>query len=199
MTHASADHKQSTHTDLHPVPVSERLNYSTADPQLAAAVLALITQNKTYFEQWMPVPAADYYTLPFQQAALAQSASEKLACRQLKYYFSLREFPDVLIGEITFMNIVMGAFCSCHVGYRIAQAHAGRGLMTEALLAATQYVFSHHGLHRAEANIIPRNQPSLRVAEKAGYVNEGLSPKYLRINGLWEDHYHMVKLNANME
>ena len=36
---------------------------------------------------------------------------------------------------------------------------------------------------------------SLRAAEKAGYRPEGLARRYLNINGVWEDHIHMVKLN----
>ena len=30
------------------------------------------------------------------------------------------------------------------------------------------------------------------MAEKAGFYNEGLALKYLKINGVWEDHIHMV-------
>ena len=31
------------------------------------------------------------------------------------------------------------------------------------------------GLHRVQANIVPANGPSLRVAEKAGFRREGLA------------------------
>ena len=46
---------------------------------------------------------------------------------------------------------------------------------------------------------MPKNAPSMRVLQKCGYVNEGFSPKYLCINGVWEDHIHMVKLNEAQE
>jgi ribosomal-protein-alanine N-acetyltransferase len=35
---------------------------------------------------------------------------------------------------------------------------------------------------------MPRNKSSLRVLEKAGYRYEGRSERYLKINGVWEDH-----------
>lgn len=35
------------------------------------------------------------------------------------------------------------------------------------------------------------------VVEKCGFVNEGLSKQYLKINGVWEDHVHYVKLNGD--
>ena len=65
--------------------------------------------------------------------------------------------------------------------------------MTAAVGVLTQYAFSQLGLHRLEANVMPRNRASLRVLEKNGYENEGLAKRYLHINGVWEDHIHMVK------
>ena len=38
---------------------------------------------------------------------------------------------------------------------------------------------------------------SPKAAEKAGFVREGLSRRYLNINGVWEDHIHMVRLNED--
>lgn len=42
---------------------------------------------------------------------------------------------------------------------------------------------------------MPKNKASLRVLEKNGFENEGISRYYLNINGVWEDHVHMVKIN----
>ena len=42
------------------------------------------------------------------------------------------------------------------------------------------------------------NQFIQRVLEKNHFVNEGLSKYYLNINGIWEDHIHMVKINEKM-
>lgn len=42
---------------------------------------------------------------------------------------------------------------------------------------------------------MPKNQRSLMVTEKLGFYNEGIAQKYLKINGIWEDHVHMVLLN----
>ena len=44
---------------------------------------------------------------------------------------------------------------------------------------------------------MPRNKASLRVLEKNGFTNEGTASEYLNINGVWEDHIHMVKLNRS--
>ena len=50
--------------------------------------------------------------------------------------------------------------------------------MTMAVDMVTAYAFSVLGLHRLEANVMPRNKASLRVLEKNGFLNEGLSKYY---------------------
>ena len=71
--------------------------------------------------------------------------------------------------------------------------------MTEAVSQVVRFAFSSLRLHRIEGNIMPRNKASIRVAEKCGFVREGVARKYLKINGVWEDHIHFVKLNEDME
>ena len=46
---------------------------------------------------------------------------------------------------------------------------------------------------------MPRNVRSMRIVKKLGFYDEGLANKYLRINGKWEDHIHMVLLNEAMK
>ena len=70
--------------------------------------------------------------------------------------------------------------------------------MTWAVDQVVQFAFSNIGLHRIEANVMPRNTPSLRVLEKNGFSSEGLAKHYLSIHGVWEDHIHMVRLNYAM-
>ncbi len=74
-----------------------------------------------------------------------------------------------------------------------------KGYITEAIKEGIKIIFDEYGLHRIEANIMPRNLASLRVTEKLGFLNEGISKKYIKINGKWEDHIHMVLLNDNID
>jgi ribosomal-protein-alanine N-acetyltransferase len=87
---------------------------------------------------------------------------------------------------------------SCYLGYNLDGQEINQGYMTEALRKGIEIIFDEYKLHRIEASILPRNVRSAAVLEKLGFVNEGLSRDYLKINGKWEDHFHMVLLNDNV-
>ena len=67
--------------------------------------------------------------------------------------------------------------------------------MTEAVNMVTDFAFNELALHRLEINIRPENEASIRVAEKCGYLYEGLRPRYLHIDGAWRDHHCFVREN----
>jgi ribosomal-protein-alanine N-acetyltransferase len=93
-----------------------------------------------------------------------------------------------IVGQVSINNIVRGPFLSATFGYWIAKPHAGQGLMAEALSLAITHAFSDLALHRVEANIIPRNSPSIALVKRLGFRYEGTATRYLRIAGQWEDH-----------
>ena len=59
------------------------------------------------------------------------------------------------------------------IGYILASAQQGRGLMTEALEALLAYCFKELAVHRVEALIHPDNVASIRLAERLGFRCEG--------------------------
>lgn len=60
------------------------------------------------------------------------------------------------------------------IGYVVARAARGRGVATRTLRLLTDWGFSHLGLKRIELWIDTGNSGSERVAERAGYVAEGV-------------------------
>jgi ribosomal-protein-alanine N-acetyltransferase len=115
------------------------------------------------------------------------------------WIFRADDTQDRTIGSLSLSNIVRGAFQSCHLGYRIDEQEQSQGYMTEALKRLITVAFQEMNLHRLEANIMPRNEASLSVVRKLGFKEEGLAKRYLKINGKWEDHIHMVLLNDQAE
>lgn len=44
------------------------------------------------------------------------------------------------------------------------------------------------GLHRVEASTLTHNLASQSVLRKAGFEQIGMAPRYLEIEGRWQDH-----------
>ena len=59
------------------------------------------------------------------------------------------------------------------IGYVVDQAARGRGAAGRAVGLLTRWGFSTLGLERIELHIDPANEPSARVARRAGYCLEG--------------------------
>ncbi len=66
--------------------------------------------------------------------------------------------------------------------------------MQDAVRTLVVHAFETMRLHRIEAACIPGNVRSIRVLEKAGFEREGLLRSYLRINGVWQDHYIYARI-----
>lgn len=169
-----------------------------ADTAFAKQAAAYYRRNRSFLEQFEPVREEAFFTEEYQRHVLEREMEAERQKRGCRFYIRLREQPDSIVGMIGLSEIIWGAFCSCFMGYKLDQAYINRGYMTMAVKMVTEYAFTQLRLHRIEANVMPRNGASLRVLEKCGFENEGLSKHYLRINGVWEDHIHMVKLNTAM-
>jgi RimJ/RimL family protein N-acetyltransferase len=59
------------------------------------------------------------------------------------------------------------------VGYWLGEQFWGRGVMTEALTAVTDFCFDNFPLHRIAAEVFANNPASARVLEKSGFAFEG--------------------------
>lgn len=173
---------------------TRRMILLSASPSLAEPVAAFYLRNRDFFRAFDPVHEESFFTSKGQKRLLKEEERQFRHDESYRFYLTLRERPGHIIGLVALNGVVRGSFQSCFLSYKIDQHCQSRGYTTEAVRAVTGIAFRDLGLHRVEANIMPRNAPSLRVAEKCGYRSEGLARNYLNINGVWEDHLHMVRL-----
>lgn len=73
--------------------------------------------------------------------------------------------------------------CNAEVGWWLAEAHWGQGIVTRVAAALTQRAFSDPQITRVFAPVHTGNRRSMRVAEKNGFVLEGVQPKSAIKNG----------------
>jgi ribosomal-protein-alanine N-acetyltransferase len=182
-----------------PYSESERLILRSLTVNDAEELYKFRVRNAEFFKPWSPTYPADYFNPDYHRKNLIQIESDVLKGILVQFGVYLKTDSKKIIGSVVFSNIIMGPFKSCYLGYRIDKDDLNKGYATEAIIAGSKYMFTEKKLHRIEANIIPRNIASIKTIEKAGFTYEGISKKYLKINGVWEDHLHYVLLNNEIE
>lgn len=178
---------------------TDRLYLLSPDSVNADSAAEYHCRNRKHMEEFEPVREDEYFTVPFQRDLLQRQDREWKEGKGYRLYISPKEQRELVIGFVGLSNVIMGPFCSCFIGCQTDKDFQSKGIMTEAVNQVVRFAFESLGLHRIEGNIMPRNRASIKMAEKCGFVNEGISKKYLNINGVWEDHIHFVKLNESME
>ena len=73
------------------------------------------------------------------------------------------------------------------VGYWLAAAARGRGVATHAVRLLARWAFAELGLARLELTCGPGNEASQRVAERCGFVREGLLRSHVPFKGARRD------------
>ncbi|WP_217184984.1 GNAT family N-acetyltransferase [Streptomyces sp. AC495_CC817] len=79
-----------------------------------------------------------------------------------------------LVGSIDVKRVDWRAR-TAELSYWTAAPHRGRGLMPAAVSAVTDWLLGDLAFERIELRIAPENLGSLRVAEKSGFVREGVA------------------------
>ncbi|WP_101842028.1 GNAT family N-acetyltransferase [Halobacillus sp. Marseille-P3879] len=160
----------------------------------APALLHLQSKNRSFFERFSMERKDHYYTVETQREKIKQFIEEAKQDRQ--YNFGIYTYEhDALIGTINLFQVQRGPLQSAFIGYFLDQAHNGRGFMTEAVKLVVKYGFEFLQLHRIEAGVMPHNIGSMRVLEKAGFHKEGIAKQNVKINGKWEDHQVLARIN----
>lgn len=159
----------------------------------AAALSAYHLRNEGFHREWSPIATAEFFTEEYQRARIGASRGLMEVGREVRFgIFAVQ--PEHLIGTITLGAIERGAFHNGRFGYSIDGEWRRRGIMAVALTSVIGFAFDSLGLHRLEANIMPRNAASRGVLERCGFTCVGRSPRMLKINGVWEDHDMYMRL-----
>jgi ribosomal-protein-alanine N-acetyltransferase len=113
--------------------------------------------NEAHFDQWLAIVA------------------ESTQRHGQPVQFAIRESGS-LIGALGFDELVKGH--QAEIGYWLAKAWWGRGIMTAAVARACAHAFEQWSLVRITAHVFSSNTASARVLEKNGFQLEGLLRKH---------------------
>ncbi|SEM22542.1 ribosomal-protein-alanine N-acetyltransferase [Luteibacter sp. UNCMF331Sha3.1] len=165
------------------------------DVDEAPLLLRYRQENRAHLLPWEPLRTESHYTLDGCRQAIEAGLEAARADRGFPFAVLTPDQTE-MIASFTFANVVRGVFQACHLGYGIASRHEGQGLMYEALDAGIRYAFGPLDFHRVMANYMPRNDRSGRLLARLGFEKEGYAKRYLKIDGLWEDHVLMAKIRT---
>jgi ribosomal-protein-alanine N-acetyltransferase len=154
---------------------------------LPALVEARI-RNREFLTEWEPTRDESFYTPAGQARELALDDAAWRTATGFPFAILDASQRDRLIGRVALANVVRGVWLNATLGYWVSEDAGSRGHATRAVRLALGFAFDIAGLHRVQPAIMPRNVRSRRVIEKCGFRHEGVALRYLKINGVWEDH-----------
>lgn len=174
---------------------SKRLIIRQSAPQDAKSLAHFFKMNQEFHNR-LDKPNS-YYTPAYWKRQIVYEDAMFKKDKGVRFYLFLKGHSDAPVGMAVFDNVIRGIFQSCTLGYLLGEDYQGKGLMTEGLETAIQFVFGRMNLHRISAAHVPTNKRSCAVLTGLGFETVGLEPKYLRINGKWLDHELHTLINDN--
>ena len=153
----------------------------------AKAISAYYVDNNPHLSKWEPNREEGYHAVSAWKARLATIENEQSAGNSL-FFISYEQSTDKIIATCVLSNIARGPFQGCNMGYSIAKAYEGKGLMKQLCEYVISHAFDELRLNRVMANYMPSNTRSANLLASLGFTIEGKATNYLKINGQWEDH-----------
>lgn len=96
--------------------------------------------------------------------------------------FGLFDQHGLLVGSIGY-NEVCRQHKRAEIAYDLDDRLWGRGIITRACAAVTQWGMKTMGFNRIQATVLDTNTRSARVLEKCGYAEEGLLRAFRFVRG----------------
>ncbi|WP_343560270.1 GNAT family N-acetyltransferase [Kiloniella sp. b19] len=143
--------------------------------------------SRDFLVPWEPTWTADALTRNAFKRRLRNYRNDWLDGWGYTFFIFERKNHQ-LLGGVTLGKVSRGTSSSGTIGYWMGEPHAGKGFMKDALPTVSAFAFEKLKLHRLEAACLPENVASKCVLGHAGFRQEGLARRYLKINGEWEDH-----------
>jgi ribosomal-protein-alanine N-acetyltransferase len=160
-------------------------------PEDHDAFVQLHRASADLYAPWFPDPPAGQTLEARFAEELARVTDGAMRETQLRLAALLPSGQIAALVNLT--EIVRGAFQNAYAGWSVNAEVAGQGYASEAVRGLLDLAFAPASagglaLHRVQANVVPENVRSVRLAERVGLRYEGTALRYLRIAGAWRDH-----------
>lgn len=162
--------------------IREDLYLQLLEERHAAQVFSLADRDRAYLRQWLPwVDATETVddTLSFVRSSLEQFASNKGFVAGI---WSERQFCGVIgTHKLDLLNR------NGEIGYWLGQSFQGKGIMTAACRAVVAHLLTELDLNRVTIQCARENTKSCAVAERLGFMEEGMAREAQFLHGQFHD------------
>lgn len=149
----------------------------------AQAMYGAVRESMADLIRWMPWCHQDYSL----QESKSWLRTQVQAFNERRWFeFAIVDSAGQYLGQCG-LNQIDEANRRCNLGYWVRSSATGRGVAARAVLVTRDWGFDHTNLARIEIVIAAGNRRSVRVAEKAGAVREGVLRQRLLLHGVQED------------
>ena len=152
----------------------------------ANAVHEAVVGSLDELSKWLPWATGNYSKSVTQQF-VKDSINAWSEARAHDFAIRSREDPDRHLGNVSVWWTSKPNLAG-EVGYWVRSDESGKGICTEATARVLQVAFEELGMHRVSLRIAVGNIGSERVAEKLGFLHEGLLRDEVKVGSTWLDH-----------
>jgi RimJ/RimL family protein N-acetyltransferase len=131
-------------------------------------------------------PGVEPYTEEEARGFFAEQEQARLRGEALNFALAEPVEADAVLGGGSVYDVDTGLGRAA-VGYWLTPQARGRGVTTHAVRLMARWAFSELGIARLELTCSPDNIASQRVAERCGFVREGVLRSHLPFKGTRRD------------
>lgn len=161
--------------------VDEEIDLHLFQPYHTEELFHLVEANRHYLREWLPW--VDEIHSPWQFESLIRMWLKHFA-DHIGCNLGIR-YKGILVGSIDFHQLDWYNR-QASIGYFLAEAAQGQGIITRAVQRLIHYGFIELGLNRIEIRCGEKNRKSRSIPEKLGFTFEGCIREGEKLHG----HYH---------
>lgn len=151
----------------------EKLHLTDADDLFDFEV-----ENRTFFEEMLPSRGDDYYNPENFKKILEALLEEQI--NGISYFYLIKDKNNSIVGRINLIDIDKANKVG-YLGYRVGQAHTGKGITNKALKLLLETV-TNEEVKQIKAQTTTNNIASQKILEKNGFVRINTSSEEFNMN-----------------
>lgn len=159
-----------------------------------AALTLLVQKNIEHLQVFLPA-VVELSTVERARDHLCCAVERASKGEVFEWHLFVKE---ALCGSIR-VKAIDGSDRKAKIGYFIDHRFAGRGIITSAVASVLEFCFGPLCLNRIELRCALENVASKRVAEKLGFLHEGVLRQAEYLNGVFVDQHIYGMLRQDFE